>query len=75
VEDTEGRLHYAALDQVAVAANQPLYAAQGDVNGSVPEHLFHLLGKALLLKHLRKLKAEQTVNGTLARVNCGYHLM
>ena len=37
--------------------------ATGDVNPSAPESLFHLLDKTLLLKHLRELKAEKTVNG------------
>ncbi len=39
-------------DLVAAAASQPPPAA-----------LFHLLDKTLLLKHLRGLKAEKTVNG------------
>jgi hypothetical protein len=28
-----------------------------------PRHFFHLLDKVLLLKHLRELKAEKTING------------
>jgi hypothetical protein len=35
----------------------------GDVNGSVPEVLFHLLNKMLLLKHLWELKLEKTIYG------------
>ena len=52
----------AAWDQVAAVAVQPP-PATGDVNPSAPEALFHLLDKALLLKHLRELKVEKTVNG------------
>jgi hypothetical protein len=47
---------------VAAAASQPP-PASGNVNASAPEALFHLLDKILLLKHLRELKAEKTVNG------------
>jgi hypothetical protein len=32
------------------------------LKGSAPEALFHLLDKTLLLKHLKELKAEKTVN-------------
>ena len=53
-EDIEEGLCDAAWDQVAAAAYQLLHA---------PEQLFHLLDKNLLLKNLRKLTAEQTVNG------------
>jgi hypothetical protein len=35
----------------------------GDVNGSVPEVLFHLLNKMLLLKNLWELKLEKTIYG------------
>jgi hypothetical protein len=35
----------------------------GDQGSSTPEALFHLHDKVLLLKPLRELKAEKTVNG------------
>jgi hypothetical protein len=47
---------------VAAAATQPP-PASGNVNASAPKALFHLLDKTLLLKHLRELKAEKTVDG------------
>jgi hypothetical protein len=59
---TEDSLHAGEWDQVAVAAKQPLPAAPGDVKGSAPKALFHLLDKTILLKHLRELKAEKTIN-------------
>ena len=43
-----------------LAASQP--PAPNDVNGQ-PEALFHFLDKSLLLKHLRELKPDKTVNG------------
>ena len=58
----EESIRAAAWGQVAAAAVQAPPAA-GDVNPSAPESLFHLLDKTLLLKHLRELKAEKTVNG------------
>jgi hypothetical protein len=48
-------------DLLAAVATQPP-PASGNVNVSAPEALFHLLDKTLLLKHLRELKAEKTVN-------------
>ncbi len=44
-------------------ASKPPPAASNDVNSSSPEAQFHRLDKALLLKHLREVKAEITVNG------------
>ena len=58
----EESIRAAAWGQVAAAAVQAPPAA-GDVNPSAPESLFQLLDKTLLLKHLRELKAEKTVNG------------
>ena len=58
----EESIRAAAWGQVAAAAVQAP-PATGDVNPSAPESLFHLLDKTLLLKHLRELKAEKTVNG------------
>jgi hypothetical protein len=65
----------AALDQVSSSnmpgeaardedseSNDPGEAAQVQATSS-PEALFHLLDKVLLLKHLRGLKAEKTING------------
>ena len=49
------------MGKVAAAVYRPP-SATNDVNGQ-PEALFHLLEKTLLLKHLRELKAEKTVNG------------
>jgi len=49
------------LVKVAAAVYRPP-SATNDVNGQ-PEALFHLLEKTFLLKHLRELKAEKTVNG------------
>ena len=49
-----------AWQEVELAASQP--PAPNDVNGQ-PEALFHSLDKSLLLKHLRELKPDKTVNG------------
>jgi hypothetical protein len=49
-----------AWQEVELAASQP--PAPNDVNGQ-PEALFHFLDKSLLLKHLRELKPDKTVNG------------
>jgi hypothetical protein len=43
-------------------SNDPGEVAQDQATSS-PEALFHLLDKVLLLKHLRDLKAEKTING------------
>ncbi len=56
MEDSEERRRVAAWDQVAVAANRLWDVPE-------PEQLFHQLDKNKLLKNLRKLPAEQTVNG------------
>ncbi len=53
----------AAWAEVEAAASKPPPAASNDVNGSSPKAQFHRLDKALLLKHLREVKAEKTVNG------------
>ena len=55
-EDIKESHRDAAWDQVAVAANRLWDVPE-------PEQLFHLLDKNKLLKNLRKLPAEQTVNG------------
>jgi hypothetical protein len=62
-EDTEESNCKAAWAEVEAAASQPPPAASNDVNGSSPESQFHLLDKALLLKHLREVEVEKTVNG------------
>jgi len=49
-----------AWQEVELAASRP--PAPNDVNGE-PEALFHCLDKSLLLKHLRELKPDETVNG------------
>jgi hypothetical protein len=59
---SEESIRAATWDLVSVAASQPP-SASSNVNTSAPEALFHLLDKTLLLKHLRELKAEKTVNG------------
>jgi hypothetical protein len=51
----------AAQDQDS-SRYMPREAVQGQ-DSSIPEALFHLLNKVLLLKHLRELKVEKTVNG------------
>jgi hypothetical protein len=61
-EDTERSTQEAAAE-VEAAASQPPPAAPNDVNINTPEAQFHLLDKAVLLEHLRELKAEKTVNG------------
>ena len=62
-EDTEESNCEAAWAEVEAAASKPPPAASNDVNVSSPEAQFHHLDKALLLKHLREVKAEKTVNG------------
>jgi hypothetical protein len=62
-EDTEESDHEAAWAEVEAVASKPPPAASNDVNGSSPEAQFHCLDKALLLKHLREVKAEKTVYG------------
>ncbi len=54
-EDTEESNHEAAWAEVEAAASQPPPAVPNDVNGSSPEEQFHLLDKAVLLKHLREV--------------------
>jgi hypothetical protein len=49
-----------AWQEVELAASKP--PAPNDLNGQ-PEALFHSLDKSLLLKHLRELKPNKTVNG------------
>jgi hypothetical protein len=49
-----------AWQEVELAASKP--PAPNDLNG-LPEALFYSLDKSLLLKHLRELKADKTVNG------------
>jgi len=48
---------------VEAVASQPPPAAPNDVNRNSPEAQFHLLDKAVLLNHLRELKAEKIING------------
>jgi hypothetical protein len=62
-KDTEESNHEAAWAEVEAAASKPPPAASHDVNGSSPKAQFHCLDKALLLKHLREVKAEKTLNG------------
>ncbi len=50
----------AAQDQDS-GSNVPGEAAR-DQDSNISEAIFHLLDKVLLLKHLRELKAEKTVN-------------
>jgi hypothetical protein len=59
---SEESFRAATWDLVFAAASQPP-SASSNVNASALEALFHLLDKTLLLKHLRELKAEKTVNG------------
>jgi hypothetical protein len=48
---------------VEATASKPPPAASNDVKGSSPEAQFHRLDKALLLKCLREVKAQKTING------------